>query len=1115
VSRGQNSRATRQRQSAGDHFAVLHFGSIDYKTGLPLPSDQYDRLIECSAATYPSQRAGKTMRGNVTVICRLKGVMSISRHLVVGRIIATVLVGLTSSISSAAATPTLDVSQLAHAAWTVGDGFAPGGIYSIAQTPDGYLWLGTEFGLLRFDGVTTTPWPPDQPLANEVPSLIAARDGTLWIGMAGGVASWKDGRLTRYAELSGQRPLSLLEDRSGTVWVMSPLPGRRLCAIRNGGVECMTEKMSRFGRRVTTMYEDRKGNLWFAERTGLWQWNQGQPTFYPLGNDLNVQALSEDADGALVVVQAGRIDRLVGGKLQEAYRLPSTLGLAQTNRVLCDRDGGIWIGSLGGGLAHAHDGRVDQFSRSDGLTSDSVAGFLQDREGNIWVGTHGGLDRFRATVGAQFTARQGFSNLQVTAVLASKNGSIWVRTLDGLDRWENGRVTVFHDFPDLAGRTTASETARVIGATAYGNGLVQGGGSLFEDERGRIWVSGPSVEYTERGRFVAVSGVPDGPVFAMTGDLKGNIWLAHVAGLLRVSAERVVERIPWERLGHTDYARALTIDPFTGSLSLGFFDGGVEMLKDGQVNLSYGAKEGLAKGRVNDLRFGHDGALWVATTAGSSRLKNGRLTTLSSRDGLPCDAVQWTIEDDSGDLWLSMRCGLVRIARSDFERWEHVTEVDGARPGPIPISVFDNSDGVRLRFYEGAFSPRVAKGSDGRLWFFPLEGLVAVDPLHLSRNTLPPLVHIEQFDADHHRFPVSRAGAVRLPPRSRDIEIDYTGLSFASPQGVRFRYRLDGRDREWQDAGTRRQVFYTDLPPGPYRFHVTASNKDGVWNESGTSVDFVVAAAYYQTAWFRATLAVAGLGMLWALYRIRLHRLAHEFDAQLQGRVNERTRIARDLHDTLLQSFHGVMFRFQAAANVLPDRPLEAKQRLEAALKDGTHAIREGRDAIQGLRASTTATNDLAVALSALGEELAATRASDAYTAARLDVTIHGTPRTLRPIIRDDIYRIAGEALRNAFRHAGARRIEVELRYDDRRFQLRVRDDGHGIDPLVLNGIRGGRFGLPGMRERAELIGGQFEVWSETGMGTEVALTMPGVAVYATPRARRFWSVVGRTRANS
>ena len=1011
---------------------------------------------------------------------------------------------------ASAATPTVDVSQLAHAAWTVGDGFAKGGIHSIAQTPDGYLFLGTEFGLLRFDGVTTTPWPPDQPIAAEIPALITGRDGTLWIGFSGGLASWKDGHLTRYTELSGARILALLEDRSGTVWAIGPPPSKgRLCAIRNGAVQCMTE-YGRFGPRVRTMYEDRTGHLWFAEPNGLWQWNQGQPIFYPLENAQSIQALSEDADGTLLVIQARHIDRLLAGRLQEAYRLPGTLDPTPTNTILRDRDGGIWIGSLGGGLAHVHDRRVDQFSRSDGLTSDSVGGFLQDREGNIWVGTRDGLDRFRRTPGTQFTGRQGFSNLQVTSVLASTDGSLWVRTVEGLDHWENGHVTAYREKTDLVDRTRGHATARAFGASVYGNGLVEGGGSLFQDQRGRIWISGQNVGYLDRGKFVAVTGVPDGPVFAITGDLKGNIWLAHPTGLLRVSADRVVERIPQKRLGHTDWARALAVDPLTGALWLGFFDGGVGVLEDGHLTASYGAKEGLAGGRVNDLRFGQDGALWVATIRGSSRLKHGRVMTLSSRDGLPCDAVHWTIEDGSAHLWLLTRCGLVRIAREDLEKWEHLAQVDRSRPWPILTSVFDSSDGIRFRFYEGPFSPRVAKASDGRLWFFPLEGLVAVDPTHLSRNTLPPLVHIEHIDADHHRFSVSPASPVRLPPRSRDIEIGYTGLSFANPQGVRFRYRLDGRDREWQDAGTRRQVLYSDLPPGPYRFHLTASNRDGVWNETGTSIVFTVAPAYYQTTWFRATAMIAGLTLLWALYQVRLRQLAHEFDSRLQERVNERTRIARELHDTLLQSFHGLLFRFQAATNRLPES--EVKRQFESAIDQAAQAITEGRDAVQNLRASTAVTNDLGEALGTLGRELAASQVTDDATPAVVNVSVEGTPRDLYPILRDDIFRIAGEALRNAFRHARARHIEVEIRYDAAQLQLRVRDDGKGIEPQTLDDPREGHFGLPGMRERAGLIGARLDVWSKPGLGTEVELAIPGAAVYATPRGdSRSWWLPRRT----
>src|SRR5262245_5513570 len=1017
------------------------------------------------------------------------------------RIAVGALVCLTSAASSPAATPTLDVSQLAHAAWTLGDGFAKGAIHSIAQTPDGYLWLGTEFGLLRFDGVTATPGPSDHPLETEIPALLTGRDGTLWIGMSGGLASWKDGHLTRYAEVERGRVLSLLEARDGTVWVIGVLPpNRRVCAIRNGSMECMSEE-SRFGPNIRTMYEDRRGNLWFVEPQGLWQWNHGQPIFYPLKIDQTIQALAEDADGVLLVVQAGRIDRLVGGELQKAYQLPSSLGPTLTNKVLRDQDGGIWIGSLGGGVAHLHNGRVDQFSRSDGLTSDSVGSFLQDRDGNIWVSTRGGLDRFRETLGTQFTRQQGFSNLQVTAVVASTDGSVWVRTVDGLNRWKDGRVTVYREFPDLAGRTTGRAAVGPTNFTVYGNALVQGGGSLFEEQRGRIWVSGSNVGYLDHGRFTAVGGVPVGSVSAMTGDRQENIWLAHLtAGLLRVSGDRVVERIPWVRIGHTDYGRVLAMASMTGSLWIGFIGGGVDVFKDGRISASYREKQGLAGGRVNDLRFGQDGALWVSTITGSSRIKNGQVMTLSSGDGLPCDAVNWTIEDDSGNLWLSMRCGLVRIAHSDIGKWEHLTAAE--RPLQIPIRVFDSSDGIQPRFYEGPFSPRVARAPDGKVWFFPLEGLAALDPTHLSRNTLPPLLHIEYIDADNRRFPGSQAGPVRLPPRSRDIEIGYTGLSFANPQGLSFRYRLDGRAGEWQDAGSRRQVLYSGLPPGPYRFQVIAATRDGTWNETGSSIDFIIAPAYYQTAWFRALVVVATLTLLWALYRLRLRQLAREFDGRLHERVTERSRIARALDDTPLQMYQGLMRRRPVVDGLLPAG--KAKHQLAEALERADQAIAEGREAVYGLRDTAATTNDLAESVRALGKELAT------QDSAGFQLVVEGRTRDLNPIVRDEVYRITREALRNAFNHARAHRVEAEIAYGERAFRMRIRDDGERIHPRTLEEGRAGHYGLQGMRERAKQVAGTLDIWSRPGAGTEIDLSIAGAIAYGQTTDRRWLDLFRR-----
>ena len=326
---------------------------------------------------------------------------------------------------------------------------------------------------------------------------------------------------------------------------------------------------------------------------------------------------------------------------------------------------------------------------------------------------------------------------------------------------------------------------------------------------------------------------------------------------------------------------------------------------------------------------------------------------------------------------------------------------------------------------------------------------------------------------------------------------------FLTPQRVNFRYRLDGHDREWHEAGTRRQAFYTDLPPGKYSFRVIACNSDGVWNDNAAKLDFYVAPAYYQTYWFRALCGLFFLALLWAAYRFRVRRLHREFALTLEARVRERTSVARELHDTLLQSFHGLMLRFAVVSQLLPERPVEAKEQLDGTIDRAAKAIAEGRDAVQGLRSSTVQTNDLARAVNTLGEELAADPANQATPAFR--VTVEGEPRDLHPILRDEIYRIAAEALRNAFIHAAARQVEVEIRYDNQQFRLRVRDDGRGIDPGVLSEHgREGHFGLPGMRERGKLIGGKLVIWSEAGAGTEVELRIPAAAAYTTA-TKRSW----------
>jgi signal transduction histidine kinase len=445
-------------------------------------------------------------------------------------------------------------------------------------------------------------------------------------------------------------------------------------------------------------------------------------------------------------------------------------------------------------------------------------------------------------------------------------------------------------------------------------------------------------------------------------------------------------------------------------------------------------------------------------------------------------------------------CGLVRIERSDVNAWIHDPK---QRVQPI---VWDAADGALPGGAPSSFGPTYAQSADGKLWYPTREDIQVVDTRHLASNNLPPPVHIEKIMADDVTYWDNLDGPpthLHLPPHTHALQINYTALSLVTSRKVHFKYKLEGQDPDWREVINDRDVQYSNLGPGTYRFRVIACNNSGVWNEQGDSLEFSITPAYYQTIWFRVLCAVLLLALAWVLYRIRVRQLHHEFALMLDARVGERTSIARDLHDTLLQSFHGLMLRFQIVSQLLPDRPVEAKTELDRTIERAAQAITEGRDAVQGLRASTVQTNDLARAINTLGEELATDPGNGGSPAFR--VTVEGEPRDLHPILRDEIYRIAAEALRNAFHHAAARQIEVEIRYDREQFRLRVRDDGKGMDPAVLSRQGSeGHYGVPGMRERATVIGGKLTVWSEVDAGTEVELRVPAKIAYApTPKRSR------------
>jgi signal transduction histidine kinase/streptogramin lyase len=659
----------------------------------------------------------------------------------------------------------------------------------------------------------------------------------------------------------------------------------------------------------------------------------------------------------------------------------------------------------------------------EGLGNDEALGVLASRDGAIWVANKGSLDHIDKE-GAVSSIRwgKGLPGDQVTAMLEDRAGNLWMGVYDGLYLFENGR---FRRIPE------------------------------------------PDHQ-------------PLGLVLAMTEDADGNIW-AFCSGksrkLIRIRDSQVREEFPTSQvpLGRiaADPQKGIWIGPRSG--------GSLVLFRDGvQKNFPTGSPANL---RTNHLIAQSDGSVLAALDDGLVGLRQGQVQRMTTKNGLPCNAVYSFIEDKEKRWWLLAECGIITLPDAELQRW-------WANPEAVlRTQLYDALDGARPRRF-GINSATLSP--DGRVWFATGSLVQMLDPSQLSQKALPAQTYIESVVVDRKEFPASVN--LQLAPHPRDLQINYTSPTFLIPQRVKFRYRLDGYDHDWHDAGTRRQAFYTDLPPGNYSFSVIAYNSDSVWSNSPTTFHFTVTPALYQTRWFRLSLLILFLALLWAAYQLRVRQLATQFNRTFEARVSERTRIARELHDTLLQSFQGLLLRFQSAANLLPERPYEARQRLDNAIQQAAEAVTEGRDAVQGLRSSAFETNDLANALAAITQEL--TKESAAGESPVIDLEVEGAPCGLNPLVRDEAYRIGCEALRNAFRHAQARRITVEIRYDKPYFRLRVRDDGKGIDEDSMQRQPAGHFGLPGMRERAQIVGGRLEVRSKLNSGTQVELSIPGTIAY-------------------
>ena len=878
----------------------------------------------------------------------------------------------------------------------------------------------------------------------------------------------------------------LVESDDGTIIAATV---RGLSRFERGAWKGAAKEWNFPARQARGLYFDKAGTLWVETEDRAIYLPRGQSRFVDSGNTLRFfYNFAQAPDGAIWVSETGRSAHTLGRKRDATPDTEVRVGAAW---VLFDRDGSLGVGSAGDGLRRvprpdqvsgksiAEFGpEAEQFTAKDGLSGPLVVAILEDREGNIWCGTTKGLDRFR---------QGAFSPVDVPhpdlfrGILATRDGNLWS----------------FSPNPSEIVRISPSGAKEVIGPYFTVAGVC-------EDESGALWflrlaahgvnVYGANVYRLRQGRAAPVP-LPGDPglknLSAITCDHAGGVWLFdEQRGLYRL-ADRGLARI--DDSSDPGYQDAHLYADKVGRVWLGQRDS-IEMFDHG-FRRRFDASDGLTAILFRSFAEDKAGNVWVGGDGGLAKFDHDRFRPLSGSSGLPAQSVTGLVEDDEGYWWIACYAGVLRIRAEELER---------ALSDPayrIHYQLFNLLDGLPGR-PAVQLLPLLAKTGDGRVWVATSNGIAYVDPRRIPRNPMPPPVRVESIKVNGKE--VTAADGLALPHGSNDLEIDYTALSLTIPERVRFKYKVEGYDSDWRDVGGRRQAYYGGLGPRNYRFRVIAANESGVWNEAGATLDFSIAPAYYQTHWFQVACIVVFLASLWGLYRYRLHQIAREFNLRLEERVGERTRIARDLHDTLLQNFHGVLPRLQAVYKLLPGRVSEAKEILNTTIDDAAQAITEARDAVQNLRSSTVVTNDLAKAVQALGEDLAAHQTATNGIAATFAVEVEGAPQDVHPILRDEIYRITAEAVRNAFNHARARRIEVEIWYSAQDVRVRVRDDGVGIEANVPGQEgREGHFGLAGMRERAEHICGKLELWSERGAGTEVELRLPASVAYAHKPGRR------------
>jgi signal transduction histidine kinase/ligand-binding sensor domain-containing protein len=947
-------------------------------------------------------------------------------------------------------------------------------VHAIAQTPDGYLWIGTDSGLVRFDGFAFRFIPVSSTaLASNGPvlGLITDADGNLWVLMQGaGVLRQRNGKLERVGSGFGRtvsQVTALLRETSGGVLISDLTVGM----VRFRGEESEVLGPPSFlpgSTPVISLAETPDGKIWMGTLgAGLFYFAQGRATNVGSGLvDRKINCLLSINDREMWVGTDTGLFRWNGTALSRAG-LPRSLAGAQVLTMLRDRDSNVWVGTTKG-LLRINPGGASVAEERDLRGNGGINALFEDREGNIWVGGARGLERMRDTAFVTYLPSAGLPS--------ESNGPVYV-----------------------------DEANRAWFAPA------EGGLYLLED--GRV-------------EQIKSAWLDKDVVYSITGSA-GEIWIGRRhGGLTRLQYSHGTARAQsyTEANGLAQNSVYAVYHSSDGAVWAGTLSGGASRFKDGRFS-TYTTASGLASNTVSAIQETRDGTIWFATSNGLSSHSNGQWRTYAAADGLPSENVNCLLEDSSGMLWIgtsgglaSLSSGRVQVPRNlpewlrgqifgiaeDKNGWfwiatsNHVLRAQrdklaAGTLGTTEVREYGPADG--LRSTEGVKRNRsVVSDPLGRIWFSLSRGLSVVGPSHLEDHSAPAIAHVEVISADGS--PLNTGGLVHVPGSRKRITFAYTGLSLAVPERVRFSYFLEGFDRAWSEPVANREAVYTNLGAGPYRFRVIASNSEGIWNGSESTVQFQIDPVFWQTWWFRLLgVLVIALAVL-TIVRLRVLRLTQQMNIRFEERLAERTRIAQELHDTLLQGFLSASMQLHVADDQLAaDSP--AKPLVNRVLTLMGRVIDEGRNAVRGLRSPTRGLDDLEEAFSGIQKEMAA------HHEVGFRVIVEGASRPLRPAIHDEVYVIGREALMNAFRHSHGNDIEVELEYAASHLRVLVRDNGCGIDPHIVRSGRDGHWGLSGMRERAERIGARFRVLSSASAGTEVEMSIPAHIAYELPTSAR------------